>query len=78
MSLLNRLSTKKQQEQVVEQKHQSQKQPLSNFEKTLKQLNAPYKKSKGYELFGKQNKSETSVFWDTNMGYVQKYENERC
>jgi len=52
----------------------SEKEELSNFQKGLKQLNAPYKKTEAYEIFGNmKSKSNVSVFWDTEAGFVDKY-----
>ena len=48
---------------------------LSDFQKNLKQLNAPYKKSEAYVVFGDNNSKGENVssFWNTDAGYVPKY-----
>ena len=50
-----------------------------NLKKCLKALNAPYKKSKAYETFGdvKSSNNESSVFWNSKVDYVVKYENAK-
>ncbi len=50
-----------------------------DLKKRLKQLNAPYKKSKAYETFGDVDASndKASVFWNSKVDYVVKYENAR-
>lgn len=51
----------------------------SNFEKTLQQLNAPYKKVN--ELINNSKRTcsgaiqNPSVFWNLEVGYVSKYKN---
>lgn len=51
----------------------------SNFQTLLKQLNAPYIKSEAYEVFGnvEHENSGVSLFWNSEVGYVVKYENAR-
>lgn len=47
---------------------------LSNFQKNLNQLKAPYKKTEAYEIFGnKKGNPNVSVFWDAEVGFVDKY-----
>ena len=49
---------------------------LSNFQKRLKQLNVPYKKTEAYEIFGnRKGKKSVSTFWDTEVGHIDKYKN---
>lgn len=52
---------------------------LSNFQKGLNQLNAPYKKSDAYVIFGnkKSCRGNVSSFWDTDAGFVDKYKNAK-
>ena len=47
----------------------------SNFEKTLMQLNSPYKKIPQKEMpkDRKKNDGKVSVFWDVDAGYEPKY-----
>lgn len=53
----------------------------SNLEKTLEQLSAPYKKSEQYiqqtkyKRSGGATSTKSSVFWDSEAGYVPKYKN---
>lgn len=55
----------------------------SKLEKKLETMSRPYKKSKGYEIFGRQKgmcKSTREeggnpyVFWNPNVNYIPKYE----
>lgn len=47
---------------------------LSNFQKELNNLNAPYKKTEAYEIFGNnKRKNNISTFWDAEAGFVDKY-----
>ncbi len=50
-----------------------------NLKKRLKALNLPYKRSKAYEAFGdvKSSNNESSVFWNSKVDYVVKYENAK-
>lgn len=52
---------------------------MSNLQKWLLRLSAPYKESDAYELFGnvKKNPRQGSCFWRTQIGYVVKYENAK-
>ncbi len=52
---------------------------MSDLQRMLRQLNAPYKKSTAYEVFGdvKQDDSEVSMFWNSITDYVVKYENAK-
>ncbi|MGN0973453.1 MAG: hypothetical protein ACI4OT_01785 [Bacilli bacterium] len=51
---------------------------LTDLKKMLHQLNAPYKRTEAYEIFGDKiapHDPRVSVFWDTQIHYVVKYEN---
>ena len=51
-------------------------QPLSNLERKLTQMNAPYKVSDAYKIFGKSSNDrdqKPSVFWDPETGHISKY-----
>lgn len=51
---------------------------LVNLKTMLRQLNAPYKKTKAYEIFGDKitpHNANVSVFWDSKIHSVVKYEN---
>ena len=54
----------------------AKKQPLSNLERKLIQMNAPYKISEAYKIFGKSSnvdEQKPSVFWDPETGHISKY-----
>lgn len=48
---------------------------LSNFQKDLKQLNAKYKISEAYIMFGQDHADsfDVSSFWNSDLGFVDKY-----
>ena len=47
---------------------------LSNFQKEVNQLNAPYKITEAYEIFSNnKRKNSISTFWDAEAGFVDKY-----
>ena len=52
---------------------------LSNFQKRLKQLSVPYKKTEAYKLFVESQRyhktNNASMFWNTDVGHVDKYQN---
>lgn len=49
---------------------------MTEFQKNLRGLKSPYKKSEAYKKYGDltQESNEASSFWKTNIGYVAKYE----
>ena len=49
---------------------------MSNFQKNLNGLHSPYKLSSAYKKYGdlSQESPKRSTFWETNIGYVAKYE----
>ena len=49
---------------------------LSSFEEKYRILGRPYKHSSAYKVYGDrpQEKPERSIFWDTHIGYIEKYE----
>lgn len=69
-----------QQQEILEDSEKSNEEP-SQFRKMLIQLSSPYKKTEASEIFGERDKKykmgsrKPSVFWDTEVSYVQKYEN---
>lgn len=66
---------------IFESLHSNEKQATfkgehkSNFQKTLDQLNAPYKKTETLAI-NNARRNEKPVFWDAEQGYCPKYEYE--
>lgn len=52
---------------------------MSNLQKKIHQLGAPYKKSTAYKVFGNVNRenSKVSSFWKAKVDYVAKYKNAK-
>ena len=69
-----------QQQEIPQDTKTGNKEP-SDFRKMLVQLSSPYKKTEASEIFGERDRKDKmgsgkpSVFWDTEVSYVQKYEN---
>lgn len=56
-----------------------EKKTMSKLQRNIHQLAQPYKKSKEYDIYGrgenmKTSDGETSVFWDSDVHHVDKYE----
>ena len=49
---------------------------MSEFQRNLKGLHSPYKFSSAYKKYGdlSQESPKRSTFWETNIGFVAKYE----
>jgi len=73
-------ATEKEDEEIVKATEVNT-QRQSNLQKQLKQLATPYKETEAYKIFGRGDRryprinGNPSVFWDTRIHYVQKYEN---
>ena len=52
---------------------------LSLMKKRLRRLGAPYKHSTAYRKYGDlpQESPKRSIFWETNIGYIEKYEHAK-
>lgn len=49
---------------------------MAKFQRNLKGLHSPYKLGSAYKKYGdlSQESPKRSTFWETNIGYVAKYE----
>ena len=52
---------------------------LSSFKKKMRRLGTPYKRSSAYKIYGDrpQELPKRSVFWETHIGYMEKYEHAK-
>ena len=72
--------TEEKNENIVEET-KTDKEELSNLQKWIKRLSAPYIETEEYKIFGEGKREHVgrarkpSVFWDTKIGYVVKYKN---
>ena len=52
---------------------------LSSLKKKMRRLGAPYKHSTAYKIYGDlpQESPKRSIFWETHVGYIERYEHAR-
>jgi len=73
------------QEPSLEQTGIEPKSHEESYQRKMEQLSAPYEETEAFEIFGKDDEMSLpgeigsdrnpSVFWNTDINYVQKYKN---
>lgn len=51
----------------------------NSFKEKMRMLRRPYKRSSAYKVYGNtpQESPERSLFWETNIGYIERYEHAK-